>query len=229
MGLYNVSSIGAASLFADIKDTMLRCNLPMSKLRGQCYDGCSTMSGLRSGVEKRVQDVESREVFTHCYSHFLNLAASDSIKNSKLMKLALETTYEITKLIKLSPPREAVFKALQAESESISSSIKLLCPTRWTVRAKSLSSIVDNYSVLLNTWDEVSEMARDTEIKARIQGVASQMNTFNFLFGTLLGESVLRHTALQNKSRSATEWQMIADMVVRTLSTLRSDSSFDLF
>lgn len=234
LGLYAVSSIGAASLFAVIKDTMLRFNLPMSKLRGQCYDGCSTMSGLRSGVAKRVQDVESRAVFTHCYSHSLNLAASDCIKNSKFMKSALDTTYEITKLIKLSPRRDAVFKDLQAESESSSSSIKLLCPTRWTVRAESLLSIINNYSVLLDTWDEVSEIARDTETKARIQGVASQMNTFNFLFGALLGELVLRHTdnlskSLQNKSRSAAEGQMIADMVVRTLATLRSDSSFDLF
>ena len=81
----------------------------MSKLRGQCYDGCSTMCGLRSGVAKRIQDVESRAVFSHCYSHSLNLAASDCIKNSNLMKPALETTYEITKLIKLSPRSEAVF------------------------------------------------------------------------------------------------------------------------
>ena len=81
---------------------MLRCNLPMIKLRGQCYNGCSTMSGLRSGVAKELR-VESRAVFTHCYSHSLNLAASDCIKNSKLMKSAPETTYEISKLIKLAP------------------------------------------------------------------------------------------------------------------------------
>ena len=30
-----------------IKDVMLRLNLSMSNLRGQCYDGCSTMSGTR--------------------------------------------------------------------------------------------------------------------------------------------------------------------------------------
>ena len=126
---------------------MLRFNIhvPMSKLRGQCYAGCITRSGLRSGVAKRVQDVESRAVFTNCYSHSLNLTASDCIKNSKLMKLALDTTHEITKLIKLSPRHDAIFKALQAESETSSSSIKLLCPTRWTVCADSLLSIIDNY------------------------------------------------------------------------------------
>ena len=97
LGLYAVPSIDAAHLFSIIKDCMLRFNLPLSKLRGQCYDGCSTMSGIRSGVAKRVQDEESRAVFTHCYCHSLNLAASDSVKNSQLVKSALETTHEITK------------------------------------------------------------------------------------------------------------------------------------
>lgn len=133
LGLYVVPSIDAAHLFSIIKDCLLRFNLPLSKLRGQCYDGCSTMSGIRSGVAKRVQDEESRAVFTHCYSHSLNLAASDSVKNSQLMKSALETTHEITKLIKKSPRRDGIFKELKAEndlsSDSSSVCVKLLCPT----------------------------------------------------------------------------------------------------
>lgn len=60
------------------------------------------------------------------------------------------------------------------------------------------------------------------------------MNTFNFLFGTFLAEMVLRHTdnlskTLQDKTRSAAEGQVIADMVVHILLTLRSDDSFELF
>ena len=46
---------------------------------------------------------DCRAVYTHCYGHSLNLAASDAIKSSKMMKDALETTHEITKLIKFSP------------------------------------------------------------------------------------------------------------------------------
>ena len=163
---------------AFFQDCMLRFNLPLSKLRGQCYDGCS---GIRSGVAKRVQDEESRAVFTHCYSHSLNLAASDSIKNSELVKLALETTHEITKWIKKSPRRDGIFKELKAESDLYSDSssvcVKLLCPTQWTVRADSLFSIIYNYFVLLSTWETASQLiARDTESKAWIQGVSSQMN-----------------------------------------------------
>ena len=109
IGLYQVASIGADSLTAVIKDTMIRLNLSMSKVCGQCYDGCSTMSGARTGVAKRIMDEEPRAVFTHCYGHSLNLAASDTMKKSKLMKNALDTTHEITKLIMFSPRRDAIF------------------------------------------------------------------------------------------------------------------------
>ncbi len=186
VGLYTVQNIGATTLVSVMKDFLIRLNLPITKLRGQCYDGCSTMSGSRTGVAKQIQDKESRAVFTHCYSHSLNLAAGDSIKKSKIMKTALEVTHEITKLIKHSPRREAIFKEVRKESEAASSdnasscTVKLLCPTRWTVRADSLQSIIQNYSELLSTWDQAVEIVKDTETKARINGVASQMNTFNF-------------------------------------------------
>ena len=221
-----------------IKDTLIRFDLSMSKLRGQCYDGCSTMSGLRSGVAKRVQEEEPCAVFTHCYSHSLNLAVNDSVKKSKFMKDSLETTHEITKLIKLSPRRDAIFHELKAESdlqsENNSPAICLLCPTRWTVRADSLQSIISNYPVLLSTWEKAREAVKDTESKARIQGVCSQMNTFNFLFGTMLGLYVLRHTdnlsrSLQSKTLSATEGQEVAGMVLRTFQADRNDESFELF
>jgi len=154
------------------------------------------------------------------------------------LKQALETTQEITKLIKFSPRRDAVFKKFKAESdpnlESRTMGIRVLCPTRWTVRADSLFSIIENYSVLNNTWDEALEISKDTETKARIQGVQSQMIKFDFLFGVVLGEMILRHTdnlskALQAKVISAAEGQKTADMVVQTLQKLRQDREYDLF
>ena len=176
----------------------MRMNLSMSKLHGQCYDGDSTMKGARSGVAKRILDEEPTAVYMHYYGHSINLAASDAVRQTKLMRDSLETAHEITKLIKFSPWREAVFQELKERNEMLtechSPGVRVLCPTRWTVRADSLASIVDNYNVLQSTWEEVVEIARDTETKARIIGVAAQMKTFGFLFGTILSEMLLRHT-----------------------------------
>ena len=88
----------------------------MTRIRGQCYDGCSTMAGEKSGVAKQIKEEESRAPFTHCYTHLLNIAVGDAIKNSKLMKDALETTHEIKKLIKKSPKRDAKLQSWKTQS-----------------------------------------------------------------------------------------------------------------
>ena len=64
---------------AVIKDTLLRMNLILGKVRGQCYDGVASMAGAISGVAKQHADEEPRAVFAHCYSHSLNLACGDAI------------------------------------------------------------------------------------------------------------------------------------------------------
>ena len=99
LGLYSVASIDADTLVSVIKDVFLRLNLSFDRVRGQCYDGASAMSGSKSGVAKQISTTEPRAIYTHCYGHALNLAASDSIKKSKVMKDALDTTHEICKLI----------------------------------------------------------------------------------------------------------------------------------
>ena len=187
LGLYQVPSIDSLTLKKVMEDSLCRINIPFSKVCGQCYDGASTMSGSRSGVAKLVMDIEPRALYTHCYGHSINLAVSDAIKLSKPVKSALETTHEITKLIKYSPRREEIFRRLKdahklMHDDSHSVGMRLLCPTRWTVRADSLASIITNYEVLLLTWEEAADVVKDTETKARINGVSAQMKTFDFLF-----------------------------------------------
>ena len=73
------------------------------------------------------------------------------------MQEALDITREITELVKLSPRRGSVFQRLKDEIASQDAGIRLLCPTRWTVKAEALESIVDNFEVLPNLWEESLE------------------------------------------------------------------------
>ena len=78
----------------------------------------------------------------------------------------LDTTFEITKLIKKWP------KFLD-EIKAGSPGIRMLCPTRWTMRAETLESISENYRALQLTWDAAKEVANNSELRARITGVAN--------------------------------------------------------
>ena len=97
IGVYAVENICSDTLVQVIKDVLLRMNLALSKMRGQCYDGASAMAGSKSGVAKKLSDDEPKAIYTHCYGHALNLACSDAIKQIKILKDALDITYEVTK------------------------------------------------------------------------------------------------------------------------------------
>jgi len=125
------------------------------------------------------------------------------------MKDALDITYEITKLIKFSP-------------------------TRWIVKGESLTSIIANYETLQDTWEEALAITNNSEMKARIQGVSAQMCKFDYFYGCMLGEMILKHadnlsSTLQHKNLSAAEGQKIAMMTVQTMKPMRSDEMHDLF
>ena len=190
IGLYQVNSIDANSLVIAIKDTLLRMGLSLSNCRGQCYDGASNMCGIRSGVATRLASEEKRAIYSHCYGHALNLAVSTTIKNCIICSDAMDVTYEVSKLIKFSPKRNAAFDRIKSESDEDHSvvGIRTLCPTRWTVRGDSISSILENYNILKALWDEWLESSLLPDVKGRIIGVKGQMMDFKLLFGLRLCE-----------------------------------------
>lgn len=82
IGLYTLDSTSADLIFESIKDVLLRMNLRMENSRGQCYDGASSMSGVKTGVAAKITRIEHRALYTHCYGHALNLAVHDTVKKT---------------------------------------------------------------------------------------------------------------------------------------------------
>jgi len=175
-------------------------------------------------------------VFLHCYGHALNLAVGDSVKNSKLLKDALAVTFEVSKLVKYSPNRDVIFENLKGKLAPDTSGFCVLCPTRWTVRANSLRSVLDNYAILQDLWKESKDKTSDPSVRARIIGIIiiiiiAQFKKFDYFFGVLLGELILKHSDNLSKIlQSASEGQKIVTTTVNTLQLLlRTDNDFDLF
>ena len=239
IGLYEVGSITADSLVHAIKDVLIRMNVKLSECRGQCYDGASNMSGNRNGVATQIMAEEKRAVYAHCYGHALNLAVGDAIKQSKVCHDFMETAFEISKLIKFYPKRNAAFDQIKAEHPEddchTGVGIRSFCPIRWTVRGDSVTSILDNYTVLKQLWEEcLNTTSILPEVKGRVFGVRAQMSQYNLLVRLILCERILKITdnlsrTLQKQSLSASEAQYVATLTVKTLEDMRTDEAFGLF
>lgn len=138
------------------------------------------------------------------------------------------------KLVKYSPRRDTILEQLKREMAPDTPGFRVLCPARWTVRALSLNSVLENYFVLQSLWETCYECTKDSEIRSRIIGVKTQMQSFDFLFGVSLGYEILRHTdnlsrTLKKKDLSAAEGQHITELSLTTLSEMRNEDSFDTF
>ena len=73
--LHELSATNAETLAFILKDVVLRLVLDPERLRGQCYDGYSTMMGKKSRVATTLKNELNRNTLAiHCHAHALNLA-----------------------------------------------------------------------------------------------------------------------------------------------------------
>ena len=107
IGIYDVNNIKADSLVTVIKDVLIRLNIPLSNARGQCYDGAKNMCGIKNGVSNKIISENRKAFLIHCFGHVLrhvlNLAVGNMVKNVRFLKDNMDTTYEISSLIKNLP------------------------------------------------------------------------------------------------------------------------------
>ncbi|KAI6650125.1 Zinc finger MYM-type protein 1-like [Oopsacas minuta] len=63
--------------------TVLNTNLvQISMMMFQCYDGAHVMSGSVSGVQDRIKYMNPEAIYTHCFSHRLNLALVNAMRGA---------------------------------------------------------------------------------------------------------------------------------------------------
>ena len=66
-GFYDTNSTHVQVLQFVTHDALLRVNLSVMRLKGQCYDGSTSMSEAHGEVAKMILDEEPKAMHTHCY------------------------------------------------------------------------------------------------------------------------------------------------------------------
>ena len=97
---------------------------------------------------------------------------------------ALDTVRDIVKLINYSPKLKTLFS--EKTHDHSGSRIKPLCPTRWTVRAEAIDAVIKQYTIIIETLDEVHSTTKD-EYGLKAGGIATALEKFDMFFGLQLG------------------------------------------
>ena len=233
VGLFRVPDTRAETLFSVIKDLLIRCNLPMSLCRGQAYDGASNMQGRRSGVATRFRNENPAAIAVHCCAHSLNLCLQDIGRKLPCIRDALETVKDISKLIRYSPKRSHLFSTKLQESDDVCVTLKPLCPTRWTARTAAIEAILTDYTLLLETLDEIHSTTHD-EYGLKANGLFQSLEKFSTLFGLRLSHLLFSAAeqvslTLQRKDIALNDALNAVDLVKRFFKARRSDENFNVF
>ncbi|CAF2781386.1 unnamed protein product [Rotaria sp. Silwood2] len=173
IGLYQLNSQHAEHITQVILDILIRCDLDIKFYRGQGYDGAATMSGHLSGVSARIKNLNPKAYFVHCNAHSLDLALQDLTCESPSISKRLHFLDSATELKKYSK-------------------LKSLCPTRWTVRAASMNSLIINYDLVETSLNEIISEGGPPSIMAN--GYLEQLYKFSTYFGLKLGHLIFSPT-----------------------------------
>ena len=138
----------------------------------------------------------------HCLAHCLNLCLQDAGRNLPLLRDALDAVKQITRLIKNSPKRAHLLAEKLAQSEVSGVTLKPLCPTRWTVRTGTIGAGLTDYTVLMETLQEVHQTTHDEcgiQAAGLLTGI-SGLEKFSTLFGLKLGYLIFGASETLSKS-----------------------------
>lgn len=123
-------------------------------------------------------------------------------------------------------------KEVSVNTGEVTPNLRMLCPTRWTVRHTSIASILRNYSIIQSVLEEIRH--GHDEYAAKASGMALKMEDFDMLFGLKLAYLIFSAAEqlsinLQSKDVSVQEAVHGAKLLATHLRSLRNEAKFDTF
>ena len=228
VGLHELVSTTGQSLVAMAQDVLIRLDLPIAFLRGQTYDGAANMSGIHNGCQAIITDKQPLALFVHCGAHCTNLVAQSAACAAPCVQDAMQWLQELGNFYGASIKYRQSFADVAISQCLPVNAIKPLCPTRWLTRTPAIQSVLDRYSVVLESLQE----AKSTDPQSRAAGLLDRFEKGATVLGLMMALRVFSPLEQLNKSlqsSTATIGGMIAavHVIKRELAAMRTPDTFN--
>ena len=247
--LQHVESCTAAALKEALVKMLNSHKLPISRLRGQGYDGASNMRGEFNGVQKLIRDENPYAFYVHCFAHQLQLvvvtvatsttAIADffnyvplivnTVGASCMRKDALLAKHHDVLLEKLESGEIITGKGLNQEC-----SLARPGDTRWGSHLKTLLRILVMWEAVIDILEIVKKDSVKPGNNGGAFGLIGKMERFDFVFIMHLMIELLSITdslshALQRKDQDIVEAMQLIIDVKEQLQDMRDNGWDPLF
>ena len=184
------------ALFTIVSTALQELDIDVNNLRGQCYDGASNVSGVRSGLEALMKTLAPSGIFVHCYAHILNLVIVDAMSANRIARNFFGTMQNLYVFIGNSSKRHAVHKEKQPGLASDEDwkvqvrSLKNLSKTHWACNADTITSINATLQAVIVSLEHIQESDARPNIVAEAKGL---LKSIDFKFILSLVVSILQN------------------------------------
>ena len=135
VSFYATTDQTATGISNQIVEITQNNGLSLEKCRGQGYDGARTMSGIYTGVQKRIKTLQSKAIYVHCAAHNLNLVINDAVCAVRETASFFTVLQGVYTFFGHSIRRWDLLSSFTGESEV---KLKRLNSTRWAGRISSV-------------------------------------------------------------------------------------------
>ena len=131
------------------------------------FDGATVMSGHKSGVQKRLKDIQPGLIYTHCVAHRLELAMLDALKlKDDYLHRFVENINGLFKFYCYSPIWRKELKDMASEIEVEFKQFGLLKNIHWLAsRSRALQILEHNYLAIVYDLESKSYGTDETANK----------------------------------------------------------------
>lgn len=199
LGFFEIRGHDADSFEREIITALEKMGIQLDRCRGQGYDGAASMSGQYSGLQSRIKARVPNAEFIHCSAHNLNLVLNDSVMDIVELQRFYEKIQSIYIFFSGSVVRWQQVNETFAADRRVTTTLKKLCPTRWSSRFDSLLSIKQNFINILQCLSCIILKSKKRAERDEASNLRKNMETFDFVLLLVFQSKVLKNINLISK------------------------------
>ena len=125
--------------------------LDIMMCRGQAYDNASTMAGVRTGVQLRIKDINSKTLYIPRGNHSLNLPGVHAVGLSEVSETFFAVVERVYSFFSASTHRWEVLL------EYVPNVVKRVIDTRWSAHYEAMKALQQCFVDVVGTLNELCD------------------------------------------------------------------------
>jgi len=248
LGIKNVADTTSSALKEALDGMFAHYGLSMTRVRGQGYDGASSMRGEFHGLQRKILDENPHAFYIHCFAHQLQLVVVSVAKCCPSVFDFFNITTMIVNTVNASCKRRDQLsqqhhdnivnqldsgKLFSGRGKNQETNLVRPGDTRWGSRHKTLCRLQHMWKAVLEVLENIAEDGVG-EKRTTASGLLLQMESFEFVFILhlmiqLLGITNDLSQCLQRKDQNIVRAVALIGITLDKINDVRQHGWDDLF